>query len=391
MSNSDEYGIFWFFGFVILILLFYYIKSRKTNEETYEEIEEPEPIDISTPQVKLTESYLTLENYIGQTKNINYLNGHINRAKIQDKALPHIVLWGIGGLGKSTLIKAVAYGISGRFLEIVPANLRTINDLFNILLWKTCPCGRINPYTIARCLNCKDSLKIYFTPLVKLQDKDIVFFEECHGLKADIEEALYSLMQDNYMIIRYDGMDRRVDFPNITIAGATTRLGDLNKPFRDRFKIIIKLRHYEKEEIKTISKMYCSHKGYNIADNALDEIAEISYGIPRIAKKYLDDSITRGSEIGIKEVDEILNLLEIDKNGLDRTHRDIINYIHIRGSAGDTAISSSVGLPKSIYLEVYEPALFYKEFIYQGPRGRELTKNVKEIYFKDCECKKCNK
>jgi len=373
-----------------------YALSQKPNTESViaDLIEKytPKAVEIETPnedglEAKLTESYLSLDNYIGQERSIQYLKGHLRVAKERGKPLLHTVLWGSGGLGKSTLMKAVAQHMGGRFIELVPANLKTTKELFNRFFKKVCRCGFSSPFSSNKCLGCKGPISENFTPEVQLKDGDIIFLEECHGLKEDIEEAMYSLMQDGYMQLRFNGIDQRVSFPKITIAGATTRLGDLNKPFRDRFKLNIKLEPYEVNEIKQITQMYGEHHDLTFNDKALELIAHISHGVPRIAKKYVDDVATISSHITEVELKQILTLLRVDGSGLDSDHHKVLSYILTRmkavknGGAGSAAIASAVAIPKAVYEEVYEPALLYQELIFQGSKGRQLTEKALKKYF----------
>jgi len=342
--------------------------------------------DMLTPQ--LTESYLTLENYVGQTRNVEYLLNHVRKSKATDKPLPHIVLWGSGGLGKSTLLKAAADHMGGRFFELVPANLKTSKELFGVFFRKECPaCHHYNPYSTNRCLECRESISIYFTPRCSLKNKDIVFFEECHGLREDIEEAMYSLMQDGYMMVRYNGIDQKVTFPNITIAGATTQLGQLKKPFRDRFKLQLKLEHYTQDEMKQIIKMYAESRGLTIDESGLEILARISHGVPRVAKNRLGDAETLSNDITTDEIQTVMRLLRLDENGLDDTHHKGMRHILARmkvsknGGAGSASIASSLGVPKIVWEELFEPALLYQDMIFMGSRGRRLTSKALEVYY----------
>jgi Holliday junction DNA helicase RuvB len=380
-----------FFVLWIIIGIIIWVKKEKPEEEItipVETEEIDELADMLTP--KLTESYLRLENYIGQENVVEYLLNHIRKAKKDDSSLPHVILWGGGGLGKSTLMKATAEKMGGRFIELVPANLRNAKELFGIFFLKTCyDCGQVSPYSCNKCLHCKNDISIYYEPYIQVQDKDIIFLEECHGLNQSIEEALYSLMQDKYMQIRYNGVDQRVMFPDITIAGATTQLGDLRKPFRDRFKLDLHLEPYSKEEITIIGGMYAKHKGLEIGEDALKKLGKISHGVPRKVKKYIDDASTISSHITLKELEIVLNLLRIDENGLDGLHRKIMAYILMRmqsmknGAAGATAIASATGIPSAVYAEVYEPALLYNDLLFHSSKGRRLTEKAMEIYFPD--------
>lgn len=355
------------------------------HEEPKEEIEKPKALT-----AKLTESYLTLDNYVGQRKVIDYLKGHIKRAKRTNAPLPHTVLWGSGGLGKSTLMKAAAHEMGGRFIEVVPANLRSINDLFGLFFAKKCGnCGNLSHFSSKKCLICKGELVVNYYPEILMDKFDVLFFEEVHGLKADIEEALYSLMQEGYIMLRYQGIDQPVEFPPITIGGATTLLGSLSKPFRDRFKLDLHLEPYSDTEICQIVGTYCAHKNIIITKTATEQIAKFSYGTPRLAKRLVDDAITRGDIISKTEIDDISFLKDLDENGLTKIHRDILKYVHIRNFAGATAIANSVGVHPNAYIELYEPGLLHKELIMQGSRGRTLTLKARNVYFRDCVCKFC--
>jgi len=374
---------------VFCIIIFKAFESRSTRDPTVQDDAENDPINLSP---KLTESYLNLKNYTGQTKLVKYIRGHINKAKKTGKPLPHMVLSGSGGLGKSTLVKAIANEMGGQFVEATPALLKSSKDMFDLLFVKKCPmCGHPNPYTINRCQKCRASLVLYYNPQPKLLTNDILFLEECHGLRVDIEEALYSLMQDGYIIMRYNGLDQQVIYPDITIAGATTRLGDLRKPFRDRFKINLQLEPYTHEEMVVIINQYCNNKEIDCDPSGADYIASLSYGVPRIAKSFIEDATTVSSKVSKNAVHKICNLKDIDENGLHNVHREILMYIHVRGQAGASAIATSVGITVSIYLEVYEPALLYKRLIWQGSRGRMLTLKAVNMYFPNCKCDKCNK
>lgn len=357
-------------------------KEEEPEERELEEVVE----DALVPQ--LTESYLTLDNYIGQEKIIEYIKYHIKSAKEKNKPLPHAIFFGSGGLGKSTLAKAIAHEMGGRFIELVPANLKTTKELFTVFFKKQCrSCYIENPYSANKCLSCREPIDVDFSPVLQLQNADIIFLEECHRLKPDVEEAMYSLMQDSYMVMRFNGVDQRIEFPNITIAGATTLLGDLNKPFRDRFKLSIRLEPYKIENMKRIIEMYCKHKELTISEPALKRVAEISHGTPRIAKKYVDDISTVSENIGMEETDIILNLLGVDKFGLNKVHREIMAFILLRmkssknGGAGATAIATSLSLKLVDYMEFYEPGLMYQNFIFQGSRGRRLREKAIEEYF----------
>jgi Holliday junction DNA helicase RuvB len=340
----------------------------------------------------LSEPYLTLEKYTGQTKIVEYLKGHIKLAKSQGKSLPHTILWGSGGLGKSTLVRATANHIGGRFFEIIPANLRNTKELFAILFKKQCvSCKMLNPFSANKCLNCRTDITSKFIPINQFRDYDILFFEECHGLKNEIEEAIYSLMQDGYIMVRYLGIDQKVFFPKITIMGATTQLGNLTKPFRDRFGLELHLVPYTQNEMKIIITQYVMHKNYSITDDALELVAKISHGIPRIAKKYIIDAMTilsgDDTTITLVQINKILTLLNVNEDGLNELHIAGMGIIYKRmlasknGGAGVNSVASAVGVPVEIWEEVYEPSLVYLGYLEYGSRGRRISEAAIRKYF----------
>ncbi len=380
-----------FFGLFIYVIYSVVKWVNKTGEkDLIPEKEEETPIIVKPLGPKLTESYLTLDNYIGQEKSIIYLKGHIRKAQELGEPLPHIALYGPGGLGKSTLIKAVAHYMGGNFYELVQANLRSVKDLHGCFLNKQCSCNYLSPFSSKKCLKCRNDISLYYTPIVTLKKGDFVFLEECHQLKEEIEESIYSLMQDSYMVIRYNGVDQIVEFPPITIAGATTRFGDLNKPFRDRFKISIHMEYYNLEEMKKIIQKYAEHCNIDISDDkTLEKIAYISHGIPRIGKKYIKDLSTLSSVVDGESLGTICDLLNIDDYGLSQWHRNALDYIFERmcssknGGAGAATIASSTGLKTEEYTDIYEPALIYRKLIFMASRGRRLTDKAIDIYFSD--------
>lgn len=369
----------------LLIFVLYAIFQKKDEPTPMEEEVILPPPNYLKP--KLTESYLTLDNYIGQERAVDYIKLHVGACKKKAKPLPHTLLWGSGGLGKSTLMKAVAHAMGGRFIELVPANLSSTKELQSIFFMKQCACGYSNPFTATKCMVCKTSIKEFFLPDIQIEENDIIFLEECHGLKDDIEEMLYSLMQDGYIMLRFNGVDQQVPFPPITIAGATTLKGNLNQPFRDRFKLDVKLEPYKTKDMVEIAKIYINHKGAECDEETLLKLAEISTGVPRIIKKYSDDLMAMGEVITFEQMKRLSSLLELDERGLTPTHKKILEHIHKRmktqknGGAGPQAIAKACGLKEKDFMEFFEPALIYHELIYPDSRGRRLTDKGLELYF----------
>lgn len=368
--------VFYLFLITVTIVLIWLFSLKKAPEQspTLAPVEEPKP------KPKLTENYLTLDKIIGQDLSITYIQKHAKYCKESKKAFPHLVLWGYGGLGKSTIAKALANDIGSNFTEIVPANLRTIKDFYSIFIRKRCMlCNTVQPFSNSKCFVCTQELVISFAPVVTCQPHDIIFLEECHGLKDEIEEALYSLMQDGYLMLRYQNSDHQVHFPNITFIGATTQIGNLNKPFRDRFDLQVRLVPYTTDEMTEILCQYATSLGLTFDREAIKSIAEVSFGVPRIGKMLVKDTRVINKHITKDSVDSVLKWKGYNSEGLNNTHIVILKFIKLKmdsrknGGAGAASISASAGVTAEIYSEIYEPPLIYKDFIFLSGNGRRLT------------------
>lgn len=307
-----------------------------------------EDIDIET---KLRPQ--TIDTYIGQKKVKETLKVYIEAAKMRDEPLDHVLLYGPPGLGKTTLSNIIANEMC--------VNIKTTSG----------PAIE-RPGDMAAILN-------------SLNEGDILFVDEIHRLNRTIEEVLYPAMEDFSLDIMIgkgpSSKSIRVDLPKFTLIGATTRIGLLTNPLRDRFGVISRLEMYEAQELKHIVKRSAGVLDIEIDDEGALEIARRSRGTPRIANRLLKRvrdfaQVRYDGKINKKVADETLNLLEVDKLGLDNIDQKILKTIIEKFSGGPVGVDNlavSIGEESDTIEEVYEPYLIQLGFIKRTPRGREIT------------------
>lgn len=299
-----------------------------------------------------------LDQYIGQEKAKNNLKIFIEAAKTRNEPLDHVLLYGPPGLGKTTLSTIIA------------------NEM-GVNIKVTSGPAIEKPGEMAAILN-------------NLSENDILFIDEIHRLNRQVEEVLYPAMED-YSIDIMIGKGQaarsiRLDLPKFTLIGATTRAGLLTAPLRDRFGVINKLEFYNISELKKIIIRSADILGVEIDDKGAEEMARRSRGTPRLANRLLkrvrDFAQVKYDGVITEDVaNTALNLLEVDKLGLDRGDRSILYTIISKfagGPVGLDTLAAALGEDSGTLEDVYEPYLIQNGLIQRTPRGRIATPTAYE-------------
>ena len=296
----------------------------------------------------------TLESYIGQESVKENMRVFIQAAKQRKEALDHVLLYGPPGLGKTTLSNIIA--------NEMDVNIKTTSG----------PAIE-RPGDMAAVLN-------------SLNEGDILFIDEIHRLNRIIEEILYPAMEDfviDIMIGKGPGARSvRLDLPRFTLIGATTRIGLLTAPLRDRFGVVQRLEPYSVENLKIILKRSAAVLQVEMEEGGAEEIARRSRGTPRLANRMLkrvrDFAQVRYDGVITEEVARFaLDLLDIDKVGLDQTDRKMLLTMIEKfggGPVGLDTLAASINEESETIEDVYEPYLLQLGYIQRTPRGRVVTR-----------------
>ncbi len=296
---------------------------------------------------------LTFEDYLGQEKAKEKMKVYIEAAKNRNEPLDHVLLYGPPGLGKTTLSNIIAQELG--------ANIKITSG----------PAIE-KPGDMAAILN-------------DLKEGDVLFVDEIHRLNRVVEEVLYSAMEDFQLdvVIGKGSTSKsiRIDLPKFTLVGATTRVGLLTAPLRDRFGIQLRLELYSVEELSLIAKRTSKVLDIVISENGADEIARRSRGTPRIANRLLKRvrdfaEVKYDGEITEKVACETLDILEVDRKGLDLNDRKMLLSIIEKFSGGPVGLETlavSIGEEPDAIEDVYEPYLIQLGYINRTPRGRVVT------------------
>ncbi|MFH5836407.1 Holliday junction branch migration DNA helicase RuvB [Proteiniclasticum sp. C24MP] len=301
---------------------------------------------------------LKLSEYIGQDKVKDNLKVFIEAAKIREEALDHVILHGPPGLGKTTLANIIAREMGGTLKITSGPAIERAGDLASIL--------------------------------TTMNDNDVLFIDEIHRLSRTVEEILYPAMEDYSLdIVIGKGAQAksiRLDLSHFTLIGATTRIGLLTSPLRDRFGVQLSMEYYTYEELEEIITRSASILDFEITNEAALCIARRSRGTPRIANRLLkrvrDFSQVKGeSVIDEKTALSALKSLDVDDEGFDRIDRKILDAIVHNfngGPVGAETLSYFIGEELDTIVDVYEPYLLQKGFIVRTPRGRVATDRTYE-------------
>jgi holliday junction DNA helicase RuvB len=301
-----------------------------------------------------------LSDFTGQPKLKENLAIAIEAARLRGEALDHVLLYGPPGLGKTTLATIIANELGASFQQTSGPILQKKFDLTGILTTVT--------------------------------DRQVFFIDEIHRLMPDIEEILYSALEDFHVdLVIGQGPGARthkMPLKRFTAVGATTRQGLLAAPLRARFGLVLRLNPYDVAELKHIVLRTARVVGVSIDDDAAEEVARRSRGTPRIGNRLLRRvrdyaQVRAAGHISLQEATTALDMLEVDRFGLDEIDQKIMMTVlekYSGGPVGLNTISASIDEEASTIEEVYEPYLMQLGFLDRTPRGRVATDRAFEYF-----------
>ena len=302
----------------------------------------------------------TFDDFIGQNEIKKALKTYIDAAKERGESLDHILFYGPPGLGKTTLSHLISESIGSNLSTTSGPVISIPGDLSGML--------------------------------TGLEQNDILLIDEIHRINSSVEEYLYSAMEDYKIDIMIDSGPAartvRIDLSPFTLVGATTRLGALSTPLRDRFGAIFRLDYYSESELFEVLKRTANILEITIEDDAIMEVALRSRGTPRIANRVLKRvrDFAQVKKIKIIKRQDARNALEqigIDKNGLESMDLRLLKNLITKfngGPTGGKSLAISVNEDISTIEEVYEPYLIKKGFIERTSRGRTATEKAYDLF-----------
>ena len=303
-----------------------------------------------------------IEDFIGQKDVIDSLKLYIEAANNRNESLDHVLLFGPHGLGKTTLSNIIAKELSVSIKQSSGPVIDRAGDLAGLL--------------------------------TNLKSKDVFFIDEIHRLNSVVEEYLYSAMEDYRIEIMIDkgpgARNVQLNIDPFTLVGATTRLGNLTSPLRDRFGVVLRLDYYNSKDLFKILNRSAKILEVEIDDEGGMELAKRSRGTPRIANRILKRTrdyaqVKADGKINKSIANESLKALGIDKFGLDGMDRTILSTLIEKfegGPVGVNSLSVAVSEDASTIEDVYEPYLIKQGFIQRTNRGRIAQEKAYKLFNK---------
>lgn len=291
---------------------------------------------------------ITLQDFIGQ-ENVKLVLGVVlNGAKQRGSKLEHTIIYGPPGLGKTTLANIIATEMESKLHTSIGISIQKTTDIIDLF--------------------------------EDIFEGDIIFIDEIHRIPVKLEELLYTAMEDGYI----DLGNERMNLPSFTLIGATTRLGNLSKPLRDRFGIQLRLELYSQDELVQIALRTASVLGVTLTYDGALVLASRARGTPRILNSFIRRAVDMMYATGKDAIDETvalatLKMLEIDELGLNRMDRKILDVLvndYNGNPVGINTLAASVGEEAKTIQEVYEPHLMDKKLIQLTSRGRVATQKA---------------